>query len=256
MKRKTVIAVVVLGVLVAGGLFLAFRSSPVTAASNDTAQINSLVGLRDKHVAPEDLAEALGISLDELEEAKSSAMESLIDQAVELGFITQDQADELKMKEVLSRTGLHRYLSLDETAQLDFDAFFFEALGISEEEYQAAIETVQQAKLEAAVAEGTLTQEEADAITGWQALKEDNKFNNSIKEAYTTAIEEALEDGSITQAQADALLAELEDENFNRFQRPLVPDRIRRDGRFSGIRMGKDPARETPLDVEKDGGEG
>lgn len=256
MKRTTVIAVVVLGVLVAGGLFLAFRSSPVAAASDDTAQASSLVGLRDKHVAPEDLAEALGISLDELDEAKSSAMESLIDQAVELAFITQDQADELKTQEVLGRIGLHRYLSLDEMGQLDFDAFFFEALGITEEEYQAAVETVQQARLEAAVAEGKLTQEQADTITGRRALKDNAKFNDSIKNAYTAAIEEALEDGTIIQAQADAILADLEDANFSRFDRSMMPGRDHRNGRFPGMRMGEEPNFETPLELETDDGEG
>jgi len=256
MKRKTVITVLALGVLVAGGLFIALKTDPVAAASDAVSQVRSLVGLRDKQGAPEDLAEALGLSLDELEAAKSSAMESLIDQAVELGFITQEQAVELKTQDVLSRKGLHRYLSLDEMSQLDFDTFFFEALGITEEEYQAAIETVQQARLEAAVAEGKLTQEQADAITGWRALQDNAKFNDSIKNAYTAAIEEALEDGTITQAQADALLAELEDANFSHFGKPIMSGHDHHDGRFPGMRMGEDPTFESPLKLESEDGEG
>ena len=256
MKRKTVIAVVVLDVLLAGGMFLAFRSSPVAAASDDSTQVSSLVRVRDKHVTPEDLAEALGISVDELEEAKSSAMENLIDQAVGMGFLTQEQADELESDEVLGRRGLHRYLSLDEMAQLDYEAFFLEALGITEEEYQAAVEAVQQANLEAAVAEGTLTQEQADAITGWRALQDNSKFNDTIKHAYSATIEEALADGTITQAQADAMLAELEDVNFSHFGKPNMSDRDHHDGKFPGMRTGDDPSFETPLDLESEGGEG
>jgi hypothetical protein len=256
MKRKTVIAVVALGVLVAGGLLIALKADSVSAASDAVTQVSNSVGLKGKNVSIEDLAEALGISLDEFEEAKLSAMESLIDQAVELGFITQEQANELKSREFLGRMGLHRYLSLDEMAQLDFKTFFFEALGITEEDYQAAIETVQQERLEAAVADGKLTQVQADAITGWQALRDNAKFKESIKNAYTAAIEAAFEDGTITQAQADAMLAELEDGHFNRFERPMIPGRDRRDGRFPGMRMGEDPAQESPLDIETDDGEG
>lgn len=256
MNRKTVIAVVVLGGLMAGGLFLAFRSSPVAAASDDTTQFSSLLGKRDKYIAPEDLSEALGISEEELTEARSSAMENLIDQAVELGFLTQEQADELESDEVLGRRGLQRYLSLDEIAQLDYEAFFLEALGINEEEYQATVEAVQQARLEAAVAEGTLTQEQADAITGWRALQDNSKFNDTIKHAYAVAIEEALADGTITQAQADAMLAELEDVNFSHFGKPNMSHRDHHDGKFPGMRTGDDPSFETPLDIESEDGEG
>lgn len=256
MKRKSVILVVALGVLVASGLFIALKTDPVAAASDALSQVSGLVGLREKHIAPGDLAEALGISLDEFKEAKSSAMESLIDQAVELGFITQIQADELKAVEDFGCMGLHRYMGLDEMEQLDFKDFFIEALGINEADYQAAIESVQQANLETAVANGKLTQQEADAITGWQALKEDTKFNDSIKAAYSAAIEEALEDGTLTQAQADALLNELEDGNFIRFDRPMMPERDHRDSRFPGMRMGEDPSQQSPLDLETDDGEG
>jgi len=230
MKRKIYITVVLIGVLAAGGLYLLFNSDSVEAASDIIPEENLFLGTKARRVGPEDLAEALGLSLDEFEDAKSSAMESLIDQAVELGFITPEQAEELETEENLSRMGLHRYLSLEEMAQLDYDDIFLDVIDVTAEEFKAAVAAVQQEKLEDAVAEGKLTQEQADLITGWQALKENPKFNDTIKASYTAAIEEALADGTITQAQADALLDKLEDANFNNLNRRLIPDRDRRGG--------------------------
>jgi len=251
MKRKTVVAVLIVGVLLAGGLFLAFQTNTVEAASDAVSAVSGLVGMKGD-IDAEALAEALGISLDELVEARSVAVENLIDKAVEFGFMTQDDADELKLEEQVNRKVLHKYLSLAEIAVLKEYHFYLDALNIAEEEFEAAIETVQQVKLEAAVAEGTLTQEEADAITGWQALKEDTKFNDSIKEAYTSAIEEALEDCTISQAQADALLVELEDAKFNFFEGTLRKGRNQRQGGGYKIRIGGDSTQETPLDSEVD----
>ena len=254
MKRKIYITVVLIGVLAAGGLYLLFNSDSVEAASDIISEKSLLLGLRVRRVGPEDLADTLGISQEELEEARSSAMESLIDQAVVLGFITIEQAEELKSEEVLSRVGLHRYLGLEEMAQLDYESFFFDALGVTAEEFKAAVATVQQEKLDDAVAEGKLTQEQADLITGWQALKENPKFNDTIKASYTAAIEEALEDGTITQAQSDALLDKLEDANFINLNRRLIPDRDRRGGWFPRMRMGEGDAQIMPFDRENGDG--
>ena len=251
MNRKTVVAVLIVGVLLAGGLFLAFQTSTVEAASDAVSAVSSLVGMKGD-IDTEALAEALGISLEELVEARSVAFENLIDKAVELDFITQEDADEIKSEEQVNRRVLHKYLSLAEIAELKEYQFYLDALNITEEEFEAAIETVQQEKLETAVAKGILTQEQADAITGWQALKEDTKFNDSIKEAYTSAIEEALEDGTISQAQADALLSKLEDAKFNFFEGTLRKGRNQRQGGGYKIRIGGDSTQETPLDSEVD----
>lgn len=217
MKRKILVTVVIIGLLVAGGLSLTMGDNLVQAASGSNAMTNIARGYDRGHVDPDDLAEALGMSIDELTEAKAIAVANTIDQALELGLITQEEVDERISEETSNRWGLLKLLSKDERDQLDYDAFLFEALGITEEEYKAAIETIWQTKLEGAVAEGTLTQEEADAIAGQRALMDNAKFKQSIKDAYEAAIAQALEDGTITQAQADALFAKLENANFSIF---------------------------------------
>lgn len=249
MNRKTVVAVLIVGVLLAGGLFLAFQTSTAEAATNAISTVSNLVGMKGD-IDPEALAEALGISLDELTEARAVAVENLIDKAVELGFITQDDADELSSEEQVNRRVLHKYFSLAELAELKEYQFLLDALNITEEIFEAAVESVQQEKLADAVAEGKLTQEQADAMTGWRALKEDAEFNAAIKDAYTEAIEEALEDGTITQDQADALLSKLEDAKFNFFDGALKRGRHQRQGCGERMRFGGDSTQDTPLDKE------
>jgi polyhydroxyalkanoate synthesis regulator phasin len=235
MKRKILVTVVIVGLLVAGGLFLALNNHSVQAASGSSTMANTALNFGRGQVDPEDLAEALGMSVEELTEAKAIAVANTIDQALELGLITQEEADELMSEETSSRRGLYKLLSTEERNQLDYDVFLFEALGITEEEYKTAIETIRQANLDEAVAEGTLTQEEADAIVGQRALMDSAKFNESIKDAYEDAIAEALEDGTITQAQADALLAKLDKANIIIFNAQM--------GHGDGPRLGGRPSR-------------
>lgn len=217
MKRKNLVTIVVVGLLVAGAVYLALNSSSVQAAPAAISAGISTLGAGRGHVESEEVAEALGISIDELTDAKTEAVGKAIDQALDLDLITQEEADELKAEESSSRRGLLKLLNDEEMDQLDYYSFLFDALGITEEAYFAAIDTLEQTKLAEAVADGTLTQEDADAIAGQRALLGNSKFTESIKAAYEDAIAEALDDGTITQEQADALLGKLDSASFGFF---------------------------------------
>lgn len=211
MKRKIVTTMLIASLLVVGGLFLTSNDNQVQAASVSAAAVSGPVGPGWSYgVDAESLATALGISVDDLSAAKSAAVLKAIDQALELELITQDQADSLKATEDVGRTELYQLIGADGAAQIDFQALLAEELGISVDEYTAAVASAKQAELDAAVTDGSITREEADAIAGRRALESSSTFVETIKLAYQSAIEKALEEGTITQAQADALLAQLE----------------------------------------------
>lgn len=116
------------------------------------------------------LAEELGITVEELEAAQESAQEAAIAQAVEDGDLTQEEADQLLAhqalrsyidpralmaqvlgitEEQLAEKPMHEWI---ETQGLDIDTFH--------EQMQAAHEDA----LAQAVADGAITQEQADAL--------------------------------------------------------------------------------------------
>lgn len=123
------------------------------------------------------LAEALGITVEELQAARETAYAAYLADAVAAGDITQAQADEL-----LARQRLSSYI--------DHKALVAEALGLSVKE------------LEAALAGG---QSLSDLMTA-QGLTAET-LQTAIQTAYEAAIARAVADGVITQAQADAYLS-------------------------------------------------
>lgn len=126
------------------------------------------------------------------------------------------------------------------------NAFFADQLGVTVEELEAAQETVKAARLEEALANGDITQEQIDAMEARQAVAETidqnavaaeilgltveeveagnlrdliseselsrTELSEAMQAAYADAIAQAVEDGVITQDQADLL----EDGNFGR----------------------------------------
>jgi hypothetical protein len=186
------------------------------------------------------LAEALGISVDELQAARTAAYEAAIDQALADGLITQAQADALKSGTGLGR-GLHGFV-FGPDSSLDQESLLADALGITVEQLSAAREQAQSARLAQAVADGVITQEEADQMAARQALQayidpqtimvdalgistetlqtyqDDGLTLSEIlaqtgqtaseyvaarQAAYETYVQKAVSDGVITQAQAD-----------------------------------------------------
>ena len=150
------------------------------------------------------LAEALGISVEELEAAYDEVRLAVIDQALEEGLISEEQAERLRESE--------RPLHMGRVVRglvINVDELLAEALDISVEELQEARADARAARLETLVEEGVLTQEQADLVAAreavqgyvdWEALAE------TIQDAYEAAINDALQDGAITQEQADVLL--------------------------------------------------
>jgi ribosomal protein S20 len=122
------------------------------------------------------LAEALGISVEQLEAAQEQAHLKAIEQAVAEGLITQEEADEM-----LSRMALRSYL--------DRDAITAEALGIS------------LAELEQARADG-----KPMAVIIYELGLDRATIRANMQAAHEAAIQQAVTDGVITQEQADEIL--------------------------------------------------
>lgn len=160
----------------------------------------------------EELAEALGISVDELDAAVETAKANALAQAVEEGLITQAQADAYQSGERAVR-GLGGWQWLSQNG-IDYEALLADALGISVDELQAARAEAADLRLQQAVEDGRLTEEQADLIRGRQALFADETFQTSMQSAFEAAVNQAVTDGVITQAQADLILAQAAEREF------------------------------------------
>lgn len=202
--------------------------------------------------APDDpyLAQALGISKEDLQAAKDAAWQKIIDQALEQGLITQSQAD--AMKDNSSGKGL-RYRGLFQwilEGGVDYNAALADELGITVDELNAARQKAMELRLADAVADGDITQEQADLMKAQQAVKSyidhdallanalgitvdelqaarENKKGLSqlmddlglsredVQEKYLNgyreAVQKAVSDGVITQEQADLLIQHVQD---------------------------------------------
>jgi hypothetical protein len=123
------------------------------------------------------LADALGISVQELQEAYAKANDAMLDEAVAKGYLTQEQADLIK-----ARYALMQYIDKDE--------LMAKALGISVEKLQAARE--EDKSLSTLLDE--LGLEPADA-------------RKAMQTAYEEAVKDAVGAGVITQDQADKILS-------------------------------------------------
>jgi len=196
------------------------------------------------------LADALGISVDDLQAAYETARDAAIDQAVAQGLLTQEQADTMKVwRSFGGRRGgdvFHFGRAPKEVAGGDIDenALLADALGITVEKLQAARKAANQAAIEQAIAEGLITQEQADAmqarknLTSYldrdtllakalgmtaeelQTAYDEGKtltdllndtgldaaaVRENLQTARTEAIAQAVADGVITQEQADEM---------------------------------------------------
>lgn len=220
LKRKKLIAFLVTGALAIAGVFGVFSYQQVfaqaptpTQAPGTTTNNNQAVpgkgfgGPRGGGVVNSDLATALGITTDQLTTAITTANTAALKEAVSKGLITQAQADQI------TANGLNR--PLDDLGRfaganastIDYNALLAQALGITTDKLTAAYAQANNARIDAAVAAGNLTQAQADEMKGSYALQNNANFLSAIKSAYQAAVKQAVTEGVITQAQADAILA-------------------------------------------------
>lgn len=159
----------------------------------------------DRSAGNEALAEALGITVEELEMAQQSAKEAALADAVAAGALTQEDAD------AILEGGRFRGRIPFHTTNEEGLTYLADALDITVDELQAAMTEVMVARLDEAVAEGRITREEADMLLARHEVHS-RIDRESIEAAMTAALEaavdEALEAGAITQAQADEILSE------------------------------------------------
>ncbi len=191
------------------------------------------------------LADALGITVADLQAAYQTARDAAIDKTVEEGLITQEKADEMKVWGGFGRHGgLGRLPKGVADSAIDENALLADALGITVEKLQTAREAANQAAIEQAIAEGLITQEQADAMQarknvqsylerdtllakalGMSVADLQSAYENGetlstlmkaqgldaatvrekLQAAYTEALAQAVKDGVITQEQADAM---------------------------------------------------
>jgi hypothetical protein len=153
----------------------------------------------------EDLANALGITVDELSTANQEARDAALDQAVQQGLITQAQADQIRSGGNAFPLG-GRWMEWLSQNGIDYDALLADALGISEADLQAAYTEAFNARVDQAVTDGRITQEQADLVKGRYALYKNEGFRMAMQSAFEAAVRQAVSAGVITQAQADLIL--------------------------------------------------
>ena len=142
----------------------------------------------------EDLADALGISVEDLQAANETAQAAALAQAVEAGLITQEQADQVSKRGFSGRRGIG-----SPGGEIDYEALLADALGISVEALQAARETAMDARLSQAIEDGKLTEEDASRIEARQALRNYFEKDEMLAKALGISVEEldaAREDGT------------------------------------------------------------
>ena len=209
MKKKTILSITLAVLLISGALLANNWVGRVSADSGTTTDAITLTK-GGPGGSDEDLAAALGITVEELTAAEEKAFSAAVDAALEAEYITDSQAETLKAGSASFRS-LYRYLSETERAEFEQDTYLAEALGINAEELEAAYEAVKQARIDALVADGTITQEQADLQAAYQALRGSTTFAATMKQAMTDAINAEVTAGTLTQAQADLLIANIDE---------------------------------------------
>ncbi len=218
MKNKRTITILVLGALAVASAFGAiayqsvFAAAPTTTSTTSTSTTTMLgpggpggAGLRGGY-DNQYLADALGITVDELNTAYQNAYSAALKDAVTKGLITQAQADSLTTNGTAFPFG-NRWDSWLSQNGIDFNTYLADALDISVDKLTAAYQTAYNTRVDQMVTNGNLTQEQADLMKGEYALYNDSTFQSSMKSAFTSAVNAAVASGVITQSQADQILS-------------------------------------------------
>lgn len=212
MNRKVLVSVLVVSVLAIASVsgVMLYRSASAAASTstpptgNDPGRGGMGKGFKGG-ASNEELASALGITVDELTAAYQKANDAALTQAVTDGLITQAQADQLKTNGEAFPFG-GRWMGWLKQQGIDYDTLLAQALGISSEELQAAYTKAYDTRLDQAVTDGTLTQDQADLMKGQRLLSASQSFKTALQAAFEAAVKQAVSDGVITQAQAGLIL--------------------------------------------------
>lgn len=218
MKTKKTIIILVLGALAFSAAFgaIAYQSvlaaTPTTTSTNTTGTTSQVragwMGGKGIHggYTNQQLADALGITVDALNTAYQNAYSAALKDAVSKGLITQAQADQLTSNGNAFPFG-DRWDSWLTQNGIDFNTYLAEALGISVDTLKAAYQTAYNTNIDQMVTNGNLTQAQADLMKGEYALYNNSTFQSSMLSAFTSAVNAAVSSGVITQAQADQILS-------------------------------------------------
>jgi hypothetical protein len=201
MKFKKILPIAAAGVLALAVVFGVVGYRTVKAAAPAATNLAFLGhGVRGGF-SDQELADALGVSLETLQAAYTTADAAALKQAVDQGLITQDQADQFAARE--KRFGGMRMFG----GTIDYNALLADALGISTDKLQAAYTQAFTTHINSLVAAGTITQEQADLALGRNALFNNSAFQSAMKSAFEAAVNAAVQAGVITQSQADQILS-------------------------------------------------
>jgi hypothetical protein len=213
MKMKDYRLIILLSVLALVALVgvTAFKTASAASHSTGAGVVNYVTdpqtepgrgGGRGGGYNDEDLATALGISVDDLTAAYQKATDEALSQAVADELITQKQADAYKSRGN-GKLGNMVWLASN---GIDYEALLAKALGISTDELKEAYQKARLIGVDRAVTEGKMTQDQADLMKARQALAGNTKFQEAMQAAYEAAVNQAVTDGVITQEQADLIL--------------------------------------------------
>lgn len=216
MQHKKTVIILIVGALVAAlafgaiayqSVFAATPSSAATATSNKQLGTGWFSGKGPNGgYDNQDLADALGISVDDLSSAYQNAYAAALKDAVSQGLITQTQADSLTADGSAFPFG-NRWDGWLSQNGIDFNTYLADALGISVDALKAAYQTAYNTNVDQMVTNGNLTQEQADLMKGEYALYNDSTFQSSMQSAFSAAVNAAVSSGVITQDQADQILS-------------------------------------------------
>ena len=191
------------------------------------------------------LAQALGITVQQLQTAEQKAFEAAVQQALNKGLITQNQADTMILRGGgFGRGGMDGNL-FGQNSGIDYQSLLATQLNITTAALQSAQKQAYTNQINQAVQNGTLTQQQADLILGRNALqsvldptalfaqalgittdqlqtyqnqgmtisqilstvgKTATEVRDAEQAAYQAAIQQAVTNSTITQAQANAVL--------------------------------------------------
>ena len=121
------------------------------------------------------LADALGISVEQLQSAREQANAAMLEEALAQGYITEEQVELME-----ARNALNEYI--------DQEALLAEALGISAEELQAARD-----------------EDKPLSVLIWELDLDPAEVRENLQAAHENAIQGAIEAGVVTQEQVDQL---------------------------------------------------